>query len=152
MERREILLNQLNETIAQFLEVYRNLANPEIAISEAWTAKDILGHVVFWHESFARNLRDLVNEIKPTPLKGKYSDLNQLCLNEMRTKTIEELMKRLETAHSVVQENILNPKLGLIPYKKGSRDYTPDEHLALVNDHIREHLRSVQKASQAVDS
>ncbi len=150
MDTREILLKQLNETISQLLDVYKNIANPEIAVYEEWTAKDILGHIVFWHESFARNVRDIVSGIKPTPLKGKYKDLNQRCYDEMRQKTVEEIIQRLETAHKVIQENILNPKLMLIPYKKGSRDYTPNEHLAIVNEHIKEHLSGIRKANKDI--
>ncbi|MBE0672936.1 MAG: ClbS/DfsB family four-helix bundle protein [Anaerolineales bacterium] len=148
MDAREILLKQLNKTISQLSDVYKNMANPEIAVYEEWTAKDILGHIVFWHESFARNVRDIVNDIKPTPLKGKYSDLNQRCFDEMRQKTVEEIIQRLEAAHRVIRENILNPKLVLIPYKKGSRDYTPEEHLDIVNEHIKEHLSGISKADK----
>lgn len=148
MDTREILLKQLNETISQLFDVYKNMANSEIAVYEGWTAKDILGHIVFWHESFARNVRDIVNDIKPTPLKGKYSDLNQRCFDEMRQKTVEEITQRLEAAHRVIRENILNPKLVLIPYKKGSRDYTPEEHLDIVNEHIKEHLSGIRKAGK----
>jgi len=145
MKKREILLKQLNQTVSQLFDFYKNMADPEIAVYEEWTAKDILGHIVFWHESFARNVYDIVNDIKPTPLKGKYSDLNQRCFADMRTQTIDEITKRLEVAHRVIQENILNPKLVLIPYKKGSRDYTPDEHLDIVNEHIKEHLNGIRK-------
>lgn len=150
METREILLEQLNETVMQLFDVYKSMANPEIAVYDEWTAKDILGHIVFWHESFARNIRDIVNDIKPTPLKGKYSDLNQRCFDDMRPKSVEEITKRLQAAHRVIQENILNPKLVLIPYKKGSRDYTPEEHLDIVNEHIKEHLRGIRIASKDV--
>lgn len=148
MEKREILLKQLNETVSQLFDAYQNMGNPEIIIYEGWTAKDILGHIVFWHESFARNVRDIVNDTKPTPLKGKYSDLTQRCFDEMSTKTVEEIIMKLEAAHRVIQENILDPKLVLIPYKKGSRDYTPDEHLDIVNEHIKEHLSDIRKASK----
>jgi hypothetical protein len=150
METRETLLKQLNETISQLFDVYQNMTNPETAVYEEWTAKDILSHIVFWHESFARNVHDIVNDIKPTPLKGKYSDLNQRCFDEMRTKTVDDIIKRLEAAHRIIRENILNPKLVLIPYKKGSRDYTPDEHLDIVNKHIKEHLNGIRKASKDV--
>lgn len=61
-----------------------------------------------------------------------------------------KIIKRLEAAHSVIQENILDPKLVIIPYKKGSRDYTPDEHLVIVNEHIKEHLSDIRKASKDV--
>ena len=150
MDTREILLKQLTETISQVFDVFKTMANPDITVYEDWTAKDILGHIVFWHESFARNVNDIVNDIKPTPLKGKYSDLNQRCFDEMRQKTVEEIIQRLETAHRVIQENILYPGLCLIPYKKGSRDYTPDEHLDIVNEHIKEHLSDIRKVSKGV--
>jgi hypothetical protein len=150
METRETLLKQLNETISQLLDVYQNMTNPETAVYEEWTAKDALSHIVFWHESFARNVHDIVNDIKPTPLKGKHSDLNQRCFDEMRIKTVDDIINRLEAAHRIIRENILNPKLILIPYKKGSRDYTPDEHLDIVNEHIKEHLNGIRKASKDI--
>ena len=62
--------------------------------------------------------------------------------------TVEEIIQRLETAHKIIQENILNPKLVLIPYKKGSRDYTPEEHLDIVNGHNKEHLSGIRKANK----
>jgi hypothetical protein len=148
METREILLQRLNETIWQLLGVCQNMTNPEIAVYEGWTAKDILGHITFWHESFARNVSEIVNDIKPTPLTGRYRDLNRRCLDEMRAQAGEDVIKRLEVAHKVIQESILNAKLILIPYKKGSRDYTPEEHLDIVNKHLQEHLRDIEAVSK----
>ena len=147
METREALLQHLNETISQLLDVYQNVANPDMVVCEDWTAKDILGHITFWHESFARNVSDLVNDIKPTPLKGRFIDLNQRGVEEMRPYPLAEVLERLAIAHRTIQDNILNPKLSAIPYRKGSRDYTPEEHLDIVRGHIREHLRGLKAAS-----
>ena len=149
MKTREELLDRLNETVLQLVAGFQNVPNPDITVYEDWTAKDVLGHITFWHESFARNVSDLVEDIKPTPLRGKYSDLNKRCLDEMRALTVEDIVERLEAAHRVIQENILNAKLALIPYKKGSRDYTPEEHLDIVNEHIVEHLRAIRGASRS---
>ena len=146
MELRESLLRNMNETIARLLAAYRGIENPEIVIAGEWTAKDILGHIVFWHESFARNVYDIARGSKPTPLKGRLIDLNQQGVNEMRQHTIETLLLRLECAHKNIQENILNPGLGLIPYRQGSRDYSPEEHLEIVNRHITGHLKGIEKA------
>ena len=148
MKTREILLKQLDATVSELLGDFQNMSDPENAVYEGWTAKDTLGHITFWHESFARNVSDIVNDIKPTPLRGRYSDLNQRCLDEMRTHTVDDIVKRLEVAHRVIQENILSAKLVLIPYKKGSRDYTPEEHLDIVNSHMKEHLRAIREASK----
>jgi hypothetical protein len=146
METREILLERLNETVAQLFAVYKNLPDPNAMVYELWSAKDVLAHLTFWHESFARNVDDLVNGRKPMPLKGRFIDLNQGGVDSMRLETLEMVMGRFQSAHKVIQKNILNPALVLIPYKKGSRDYTPEEHLDIVIGHIKEHLKDVRKA------
>jgi hypothetical protein len=146
METREALLQQLNETIAQLRAFYQTMTDPDRMVSEEWTAKDVLAHLTFWHESFARNVNDLVHGVKPTPLKGKFIDLNQRGVDEMRPLTLEQVLERFSAAHGIIQANILNPRLTLIPYKKGSRDYSPEEHLEIVIGHLQMHLKAVKAA------
>lgn len=146
MESRAIFLQRLNETAAQLLNTYPNLADPNAMVYELWSARDVLAHLTFWHESFARNVNDLVNGQKPTPLKGRFIDLNQEGVDAMRSETLETVTGRFLSAQQVIQENICNPALVLIPYKRGSRDYTPEEHLDIVNAHINQHLRDVRRA------
>ena len=151
VKTRKELLDRLNETVSQLFAEYHNVAHPEIAVYEDWTAKDVLGHITFWHESFARNVSDIIKDIKPTPLSGRYSDLNQRCMDEMRPLTVGAIVARLESAHQAIQEDILSAKLTLIPYKKGSRDYSPAEHLDIVNEHIKEHLRAIRETVKCAD-
>ncbi len=147
MESRETLLQRLNETVVQLLTVYQELPDPNAIIcSELWSAKDVLAHLTFWHESFARNVDDLMHGCKPTPLKGRFIDLNQRGVDSMQPEAFQVVLGRFQTAHQLIQENILSPTLTLIPYKKGSREYTPEEHLDIVNMHIHEHLRDVKRA------
>ncbi len=146
METKEALLDQLNETVTQLLTTCRQAPDPEAPVYEGWSVKDILGHLTFWHESFARNVADLAHDRKPTPLKGKLGDLNQQGVAAMRSCTLEEVIKRFETAQQIIRANILNSKLILIPYRKGSRDYTPEEHLKIVADHMQHHLKGIRHA------
>jgi hypothetical protein len=145
METRQAFLERLNETVAQLLDTCQTLPDPNAMIYELWSAKDVLAHLTFWHESFARNVDDLVNGRKPSPLKGRFIDLNQGGVDAMASLGLTQVMERFESAHAVIQANILNPVLTLIPYKKGSREYTPQEHLDIVDTHINEHLRDVQR-------
>ncbi|CAG0930139.1 hypothetical protein TFLX_01616 [Thermoflexales bacterium] len=71
METKEALRKRLNKTVAELIAVCRQLPDPDAVVYEGWTAKDILGHVTFWHESFARNVADLVHDGQPQPLKGQ---------------------------------------------------------------------------------
>ena len=146
MESRELHLQHLNETVRQLRVVYQALPDPNALVYELWSAKDVLAHLTFWHESFARNMDDLVNGRKPTPLKGRFIDLNQGGVDAMAHLNLAGVLERFEAAHTIIQANILNPALTLIPYKKDSRDYSPEEHLDIVDAHINEHLRDVRKA------
>jgi hypothetical protein len=145
METRETLLAQLDETVARLLDFYRNLPEPDGMVYELWTAKDVLAHLTFWHESFARNVGDLAQGKKPTPLKGRFIDLNQAGVDEMRPYPLDTVIERFASAHQIIRQNILDPRLTLIPYRKGSRDYSPEEHLSIVNDHIQFHLKDVTR-------
>lgn len=145
MENRQILLEHLNKTIAQLLAVYHDLPDPNAMVYELWSAKGVLAHLTFWHESFARNVDDLAHGRQPSPLKGRLRDLNQRGVDMMSHLTLSEVLARFEAAHATIQANILNPSLTLIPYRKGSREYTVEEHLDIVNDHINQHLRDVRK-------
>ncbi len=143
---REIWLENLDATVACLLQIYRNLPNPDVKVYELWTAKDVLAHLTFWHESFARNVGDLAQGKKPTPLKGRFIDLNQGGVDEMCLQPLDAVIEKFAAAHEIIRRNILDPRLTLIPYKKGSRDYTPEEHLNIVNDHIQFHLKDVTHA------
>jgi hypothetical protein len=146
MKSRAGLLQDLNQTVTRLLDTYHALPDPNVEVYEFWSAGDVLAHLTFWHESFARNVDDLVNGRKPTPLKGRLSDLNQEGVERMGHLPLQEVILRFMTAQRVIHDNILNPKLGSIAYRKGSRDYTPEEHLEIVTGHINCHLKDVRKA------
>ncbi len=146
METKATLRDRLNKAVGELTVICCQLPNPNAPVYEGWSAKDVLGHVTFWHESFARNVADLVHDRKPTPLKGKLSDLNQQGVDGMRSCNLDEVLGRLEAAQRIIHANILSPKLVLIPYRKGSRDYTPEEHLEIVIKHIQQHLKAIKQA------
>ena len=145
METKAELLERLSQAVEELVVVCRQLPDPESAVYDGWTAKDVLGHVTFWHESFARNLDDLVHDRQPNPLRGKLGDLNQRGVEELRTCSLEKVIGRLLAAQRSVATNILSPKLIRIPYRKGSHDYTPEEHLTVTANHIQGHLTAIQR-------
>jgi len=146
MKTRQTLLERLNETAAQLRQTYQSLPAPHAMVYEFWSAKDVLAHLTFWHENFARNVDDLAHGRQPNPLKGRLGDLNQRGVDEMAHLSLAEVLGRFETAHAILQAHILNSTLKLIPYRKGSWEYTTEEHLEIVADHINHHLRDVRKA------
>ena len=138
-------LEQLDRSVAQLVWLIESLENAILPVYDGWSAKDILGHLTFWHESFARNVSDQVAGRAPNPLRGKYAELNRRCMEEMRPLSTAQIVERLRNAHALIRENILSESLDMIPYRKGSRDYTPDEHLEIVVEHIQKHIQDIQK-------
>lgn len=146
MSERATLLQQLDETVTRFVDCLRALREVPMPVYPAWNASDILAHLTFWHESFARNVEDLAHGRSPAPLKGRLRDLNTSGVEAMRGLALEQVIQRMETAQGILRQHILNPRLVAIPYRKGSRDYTAEEHLEIVQKHIQAHLSDIQKA------
>ena len=137
----EILRNELD----QLFDFFEKDLDYNKMVYKYWNAKDILGHITFWHESFARNISDLGKGIKPKPLKGKLSEVNKQSVETTKNESIENLIKRLKDAQVTIEEFIFIDRINLIPYKKGSRDYSRSEHLEIVSNHICKHLKDISK-------
>ena len=55
---REDLLADLNESVSRLLHTVRKMDHEDSRVCKTWTVRDVLAHITFWHESFARNLRN----------------------------------------------------------------------------------------------
>jgi len=142
-------LQQLAATVADVCGWFRSHDDLGFAVNADWTARDALVHVVFWHESFARNVADLAAGTKPRPLKGTYAQLGKRAAEESEGCRVSELLARLERAQGAIEHSVFDPNVTLIPYKVGSRPYTPSEHIRVVDDHVRGHLDRIEAAHHA---
>lgn len=143
------LLAELDAAVERLLAAAAASISDDALVDGSWAVRDVVGHVTFWHESFARNVDDLVHRRRPTPLRGRLADLNERGVAEARTVPLDTIVDRFRAAHATIRASIVSPTLGLIPYRVGSRPYTPSEHLEVVRDHIRAHARSLERASDA---
>lgn len=146
MNELEIAQQNLSVALQNFIAFYKEDHDFNKPVYPLWTAKDILSHVVFWHESFAANILDLANGIAPHALKGKLAELNEQSVLQGAKASIESLIQRLSTAQSAINSNIFSNKIASIPYRKSGRSYTPLEHLAIVDAHIKKHLKDLRRA------
>lgn len=146
LERRAALLGELESAVERLLAAVAAGPSADAPVSDAWSVRDVVGHVTFWHESFARNVDDLVHGRRPKPLRGRLTDLNERGVAEARNQPLDVVIGRLVAAQAMVGTAIMSPDLGLIPYRVGSRPYSPAEHLEIVRDHIRAHARGLERA------
>lgn len=68
-----------------------------------------------------------------------------MSVDTTRDISIHCLCKRLTEAQKTITKHIFNSNVTMLPYRKGSRDYTPLEHLQVVNAHIAKHLKDITK-------
>lgn len=141
------LLLELDEAVEMIITAVTSIEHPESLRVDDWSAKDTLGHIAFWHESFARNVNALVSGREPIVLEGTYPSLNQQGVEASRAMTVGEIVGRIRRAQATIRRCILGlPPDTRIPYRKGSRTYSPDEHLAMVRSHISAHAHRVDRA------
>ena len=138
-------LSRLQVKVEELISFFRQGHDYSELVNTHWSAKDVLGHLTFWHESFAQNLKDLVDGKKPNPLKGKLSEVNDRSVQYTRDCSLDKLLIRLSDAQKTINDNIHNQAIHMIPYKKGSRDYSKLEHLSIVENHIAKHLNVLIK-------
>lgn len=142
-ERIETNLQFLRMELANFIDFFKREFDADVMVYDLWNVRDILGHITFWHESFARNISDLGKGLSPNPLKGKLSEVNMQSVETTRSASTEELIGRLRNAQKVIEKHIFKQSIDLIPYKRGSRDYSREEHLEIVAKHIHKHLKDI---------
>lgn len=78
-------------------------------------------------------------------MKITLSEVNATCVKTTRSVSIKDLILRLKRAQQSIEQHILDEEIDLILYKKGSRPYSRLEHLEVVTNHIRKHLKDLNK-------
>ena len=140
------LLNLEQNIVNNLLTLFNNKHDFSKIIYTDWTAKDVLAHIVMWHESFANNIVDLINGNKLNLLKGLLYEINENGVKEYKKYTVEDLKIKIINAQDKINKNIENEKIKLIPYRKNSkREYTKEGHLEIVYKHIKGHYEDIVK-------
>ena len=142
---KELLLLEQN-IVNDLLRFFDNEHDFSKIIYTDWTAKDVLAHIVMWHESFVNTITAIINETEPELLKGLLYEINDRGVKEFRQYSVEALSKKLANAQEIIRNTIHHKKIALIPYRKNSkRKYTTEEHLEIVYKHIQGHYNDIIK-------
>ena len=141
----EPLLNALQQSIEQFIDEIRHKKLTQRA-TDAWSVKDELCHIVFWHENYAANYQALALHQEPDLLDGPGYKLNADSVVALHKYSIKTLIQRLEAAQRELREAILSHNILQMTYKKGGRIYKTEDFLDMVTHHINTHTKQVKRA------
>ncbi|HUD19308.1 MAG TPA: hypothetical protein VMR81_02625 [Patescibacteria group bacterium] len=114
--------------------------------TDIWTVKDVLCHIVFWHESYAANYRALAENLEPPLLNGPGYKLNTDGVASLQKYSIPELIDRLGKAQNSLYVSIVEKGVPKMTYKKDGHIYTTPEFLDVIARHLATHTKHVRRA------
>ena len=114
--------------------------------TDIWTVKEVLCHIVFWHENYAANYNALANNLQPPLLDGPGYKLNVDGAASLRKYPLEELTQRLQKAQNILYACIVEKGVPQMTYKKGGHIYKTSEFLDVIARHIATHTKHVTRA------
>ena len=112
--------------------------------TDEWTVKDVLCHIVFWHENYAVNYKALANHGEP-PLPEGMSTINTAGVLSLRQYSIKDLIKRLQRANDSLYESIVEKKIPRMTYSRGGRIYKTEDFLIMISKHIKTHAKQIRR-------
>ena len=138
----------LTNSIDRFKEEYK-LHYPSDRMSDIWSVKDILCHITYWHQYYARNLSAQASGRSYVFPHIPFYELNQRGVEKLRSHSDENLFAMLTKANNKLKKVILCGKVKQITYRVGTV-YTFDRFLFIVNRHIRSHTRQVGRKRKRI--
>ncbi len=137
----ELLLRAERHELEQFIRLFRV---PDldlgVMVNHRWNARDLLAHIVSWHEIFARNLELLAAGKPPDPPRGTLREVNREGVIGLEGKTVDQLVRRARRAQRIIEAHIFDESITMIPYRRPGTSYTRAQHLDVVRGHINDHF------------
>ena len=140
--------NQLFTELSQNLKLFTKELNSKkstLMATDQWTVKDVLCHLVFWHEAYASNYQALAAKQEPH-LPEKMSTINKRGVSSLRKYSIKKLLDRLQKANQSLYTSIVKKKVLRMTYSKGGRTYESADFLAMIARHITTHTKQIKRA------
>lgn len=152
MEKYSTTDRSLTEELIRYQQVmdeFVNTAKRVVLLREVykggWNAKEIIAHVVDWHEYYVTIIKALAKNEVP-PLKKGSAHKNDAATPLAKQNSREALIKRLLFAHRQYVKYVQLVGKARIPYTLKAKEYTPAEYVHVIAGHINRHMQDLKKA------
>ena len=140
---------RLDATVAQVAGELPALPSPTVPHA-GWGAHEVLSHIVFWHETYARVLEPLSRGRDPILLDGVFREFNRIAVARLRNVPDVALAARLRRANVIVAAALAAlPPGARIRIRTGAKPRGPREFADGVDAHLRGHLAELRHLSCA---
>jgi hypothetical protein len=105
-ERMDMEIAELDHAIHSFLAFARSLPAQAMEPSKTvrWGPREVLIHLVFWHEQYCGSAAAVAASQSPVLRKGTIEEINRIAVAENRFASVEELTKRWLEAQRILSE------------------------------------------------
>ncbi len=134
----------LSASIESFVHIIKSKKLSLMATDE-WTVKNVLCHIVFWHENYAANYQALAQHKNPS-LPEKMSTINKTGVASLNKYSVKNLVSKLYLANESLYKSIEIEKVPQMTYSKGGRTYKTIDFLEMITRHITSHTKQIQRA------
>lgn len=146
----DIEIEKLSSTIDDFSSYIKKLPKSDLELSNTseWGPKEVLIHLVVWHEYYCRIFNSLLAGQTPVLIKGTLKNQNKLAVENNKNETIENLLLRLKDAEiklESIYKNSISRNLSSA-FKVGGKVRPLSELIKLVEAHFKKHQKALQKA------
>lgn len=139
-------LDRLEATVNRFCQFIATRPASALA-DQPWGPKEVLAHLVYYHELYLRLLEASLTGRPEQPPRGRFSDLNAAAVTQSRGVPPDELVHRFQQANvrlmELYQEH--DPRGITLEIKAGAKLRTLAELVPEVEAHIRNHLEKLRK-------
>lgn len=146
----EAIVQKLESAISDFSEYMRMLPSENFALSKTvrWGPREVLCHIVFWHEQYCQIQSALLKGQKPQLVEGSFKENNELSVRLNKDESKETLLKRLTNAQNKLSLLCKDPqaKQIKIAFKAGGISRLLPDALIKIAGHIRSHQRQLIRA------
>jgi hypothetical protein len=142
-------LERLRTTVEDFCTWIESLPARETRARD-WGPREVLAHLVYWHEHYIAQSRAVLTGNPLTPPAGRFADMNARAAVKFLKYPVATLVKKFRNANRrlcrLAQEH--DPRRIAFSIKQGSKRWRLSELIPAVEAHIRNHLRALKKESK----
>lgn len=136
---------KLTANLELFLEEFEK-KEKNILATELWSVKEVLCHLVFWHENYAANYDAMVKGVTPPLFDKTANHLNIDGVESLKNVSIKELRERLLKANDTLRYCIVEKKVPQMTYTKRGRTYDTLYFVEMIAGHFATHAKQVKRA------
>lgn len=138
-------IGELRSAVEAFTGYMDHRPEPSLTGGE-WGAREVLCHLVYWHETYVRIVRAMNTHQPPVQRTGSFKDFNREGIFELGAEPVASMLARLRRAQRRLEVELLAlPRDATINIKVGSKPWPADEFPARIAGHIRGHLRRLRR-------